>query len=127
MANNDLISRSELLAAYDRAHESEPGTARRLIEEAPAWSPWADMEHEEPVDGVSYLLIVSGTPSRNTTVQHAYVLGTWCEGERWILDEFPGWEDPVVHAWAELPDPPVPEWEDEEVCEACRIRYTEET
>lgn len=47
---NDLISRSALLAEYDRAHVGEPGGARKLIEEAPAvdaepvrhaeWIPW---------------------------------------------------------------------------------------
>ena len=33
---NDLISRSALLAEYDRVHVGEPGGARKLIEEAPA-------------------------------------------------------------------------------------------
>lgn len=35
MQNDDLISRSALLAAYDAAHKGPPGGARRLIEEAP--------------------------------------------------------------------------------------------
>ncbi len=120
MANNNLISRSALLEAYDREHEGAPGKARRLIEAA-AFSPWADMEYEEPVDGIPYLLIVSGKPRRNITMHHAYMLGTWLVGEGWILDEYPEWEDPTVHAWAELPDPP----EEAEVCEECMIRYSE--
>ena len=33
---NDLISRSALLAEYDRQHEGPPGRARKLIEDAPA-------------------------------------------------------------------------------------------
>lgn len=33
---NDLISRKELLAAYDREHIGTPGRARKLIENAPA-------------------------------------------------------------------------------------------
>jgi len=33
--SNDLISRSALLAAYDKAHQGPPGGARKLIEEAP--------------------------------------------------------------------------------------------
>lgn len=33
--NDDLISRSALLAAYDKAHQGPPGGARKLIEEAP--------------------------------------------------------------------------------------------
>ena len=36
MENNDLISRSALIAKYDREHEGAPGMARRLIEEAEA-------------------------------------------------------------------------------------------
>ena len=38
---SDLISRSALLAEYDRQHEGEPGRARKLIEDAhsivPKW------------------------------------------------------------------------------------------
>ncbi len=34
--NNDLISRSALLDAYDAAHKGPPGGARKLIAEAPA-------------------------------------------------------------------------------------------
>lgn len=33
--NLDLISRSALLAEYDRVHIGEPGKARKLIEDAP--------------------------------------------------------------------------------------------
>ena len=33
---SDLVSRSELLARYDRIHVGAPGAARKLIEEAPA-------------------------------------------------------------------------------------------
>ena len=36
MQNNDLISRNDLLAKYDRVHIGEPGGARKLIAEAPA-------------------------------------------------------------------------------------------
>ena len=36
MSNNDLISRSALLAAYDAAHKGPPGGARKLMKEAPA-------------------------------------------------------------------------------------------
>ena len=35
MLNNDTISRTALLAAYDAAHKGPPGKARKLIEEAP--------------------------------------------------------------------------------------------
>ena len=32
---DDLISRKDLLASYDKAHQGPPGGARKLIEEAP--------------------------------------------------------------------------------------------
>lgn len=69
----DLISRSALLAEYDRVHVGEPGGARKLIAEAPAvdaepvrrgeWKVtvcslcrhdldgWTDGAHEEVADG----------------------------------------------------------------------------
>lgn len=34
--NNDLISRSALIAEYDRVHVGAPGGARKLMEDAPA-------------------------------------------------------------------------------------------
>ena len=34
--SSDLVSRSYLLAEYDRQHEGPPGRARKIIEEAPA-------------------------------------------------------------------------------------------
>lgn len=43
--------------------------------------------------------------------------------EGWVLDTYPEWKDPTVHAWAELPDPPE---ETEDVCEACQITYSHE-
>lgn len=36
MKNNDLISRSALIAKYDRVHVGEPGMERKLMEDAPA-------------------------------------------------------------------------------------------
>lgn len=36
MHDDDLISRSALLAEYDRVHVGAPGGARKLIEQAPA-------------------------------------------------------------------------------------------
>lgn len=36
MKNNDLISRSALIAEYDRVHVGAPGGARKLMEDAPA-------------------------------------------------------------------------------------------
>ena len=125
MKNDDLISRSALLAAYDSVHVGQLGGDRKLIEDAPAVDigpMWADLEYEDPVDGEEYLVIVSGKPMKNITLDHAYQLGSWLAGEGWVIDEYPEWENPTVHAWMDLPDPP----EVDEVCEACRITYRHE-
>ena len=37
---SDLIDRQALLIEYDKAHVGPPGKARKLIEDAPAASPW---------------------------------------------------------------------------------------
>lgn len=36
MEKGDLISRSALIAEYDRVHQGPPGGARKLMEDAPA-------------------------------------------------------------------------------------------
>lgn len=46
---SDLISRSALLAEYDRVHVGEPGGARKLISEAPA-------VYAIPIDTVAEML-----------------------------------------------------------------------
>ena len=46
---DDLISRSALLAAYDKAHQGPPGGARKLIENAPdAIVRCEDCKHYDP-------------------------------------------------------------------------------
>ena len=39
MRQNDLISRSALIAEYDRVHIGPPGGARKLMEDAPTIDP----------------------------------------------------------------------------------------
>lgn len=60
-SQNDLISRSALINAYDRAHKGPPGGARKLIEDAPAID-------AIPIDQLSQLLayLFHGCPG------HAY-------------------------------------------------------
>ena len=59
---DDLISRSALLAAYDKAHQGPPGGARKLIEEAPTAEAEParlltpeDWENNPDVDSEGYL------------------------------------------------------------------------
>jgi hypothetical protein len=48
---NDLISRSALLAEYDRVHVGPPGGARKLIAEAPAVNLWIHASKPPEKDG----------------------------------------------------------------------------
>ena len=128
MKQDDLISRSALLAEYDRAHGGEVDGDRKLIEDAPAvdiGSMWADLTYEDPVDGEAYLVIASGQPRENIFLQCAYDLGTYYESDGWVLGMYPEWENPTIHAWM-----PLPEWENPEViveaCDECRITYSHE-
>jgi len=53
MPDNDLISRTALLDAYDAAHNGPPGGARKLIEEAPAVCKPRLMEYNELGDTIN--------------------------------------------------------------------------
>ena len=54
----------------------------------------------------TYIVIVSGKPKRNITLDNAYELASFSVDEGWILEEWPEWEDPDVKYWIPLPEPP---------------------
>ena len=66
---------------------------------------WADPKYEEPIDGESYLVIVSGHLG-NIKLVNAYQLATYYRDEGWVLDTYPEMEAIKVHYWAPLPEPP---------------------
>ena len=65
---------------------------------------WADPKYEEPIDGESYLVIVSGHLG-NIKLVNAYQLATYYRDEGWVLDRYPKMEALKVHYWAPLPEP----------------------
>lgn len=65
---------------------------------------WADPKYEEPIDGESYLVIVSGHLG-NIKLVNAYQLATYYRDEGWVLDTYPKMEALKVHYWAPLPEP----------------------
>lgn len=66
---------------------------------------WADPKYEEPIDGESYLVIVSGHLG-NIKLVNAYQLATYYRDEGWVLDTYPKMEALKVHYWAPLSEPP---------------------
>lgn len=97
MPNNDLISRTALLTAYDSAHKGPPGEARKLIEEAPAVDGWTSVKDRLPEDEYECLVITKGG---------WYYIG-WFKSDiqKWVVDGVV-WCDETVTHWIKLPEPP---------------------
>lgn len=55
--DNDLISRSVLLEAYDAAHKGPPGGERELIQEAPGVGGWMSVDDKLPAVGAQCLVV----------------------------------------------------------------------
>jgi len=82
---SDLIDRQALLNEYDKAHVGPPGKARKLIEDAPAASPWHSTD-EKPKDEGKYVAINVKT---KWWYEASYENGNWKAvdlfGQRWVV------------------------------------------
>lgn len=58
---SDSVSRSYLLAEYDRQHQGPPGGARKIIEEAPSAQQWTPCESRHYPDEEENVLVCSDT------------------------------------------------------------------
>lgn len=67
---------------------------------------WCDPEVELPVEDGNVLVIVSGHPTVNVTMDHAYMLAAYIGDGGWIVEGWETWEKPTVHRWMPLPEPP---------------------
>lgn len=67
---------------------------------------WINPYEQLPMAEEVVLVIVSGKPKRNITLDNAYELASFSVDEGWILEEWPEWEDPDVKYWIPLPEPP---------------------
>lgn len=67
---------------------------------------WRDAEVElPPADDYAYhLVIVSGKPTRNITLDRAVELAEYDPDEGWILEMWPEWEGAGVAHWMPLPE-----------------------
>lgn len=95
---NDLIRRL-------RATESR--SKRALLDEAAQaiadLTEWRDASVEHPAkDETVCNVIVNGT-YENITFQDAVCQATWYEGEGWVLEAYPEFENLKVTHWLELP------------------------
>ena len=97
---SDLVSRSYLLAEYDRRHQGLPGGARQIIEEAPSAEQWIPCESHHYPDEEEDVLVCSDTG--NMCVTHGCKFDS-LDGEFEFFT--PGWKFGEVVAWMPLPEP----------------------
>lgn len=69
-------------------------------------SKWISVKDRLPEDDDLVLVIASGKPHENITLDNAIELATFSMDEGWILEMLPEWEDPKVTYWMPLPEPP---------------------
>lgn len=67
---------------------------------------WISVNDRLPDGFGEVLVIVSGKPQKNITLDAAYELAEYDHGEGWIIEMWPEWEDAVVTHWMPLPHPP---------------------
>ena len=96
---NDLISRSALIAEYDRVHIGEPGGARKLMVDAPAVDKWIPVTERLPEEDGRYLCNTRSFAFPGSFYQTImkYEKGGFIEGYIYT--------DDVTH-WMPLPEPP---------------------
>lgn len=79
--------------------------AREQLEKMTA-SPWISVNDRLPEDEQDVLVIASGRPREHLTLDNAYELATFYDGEGWLLEAYPEWEAPRVTYWMPLPERP---------------------
>ena len=119
------IDKETMLNLIIEAKRTDPETgsfaewlAEYLVERLPTLTQpneWISVKERLPQNGdEAVLCIVSGKPADNITLYNAYELGRYVDGDGWIIDEWPEWEDAKVLWWTPLPAPP--EGLEEEQC-----------
>ena len=67
---------------------------------------WISVDDRLPDQSGEVLVIVSGNPQKNITLDCAYELAEYDPYDGWIMEMWPEWEDAVVTHWMPLPLPP---------------------
>ena len=69
-------------------------------------SEWISVKDRLPDYMGEVLVIVSGKPHENITLDGAYEIAEYDPVEGWILEMWPEWCSGVVTNWMPLPEPP---------------------
>lgn len=76
-------------------------------------SEWISVKDRLPEGFIEVLVIVSGKPHENITLDGAYEIAEYDPVEGWILEMWPEWGSGVVTRWMPLPEPPEEEKKNE--------------
>ena len=77
-----------------------------LIENGVTVQEWISVKDRLPDQSGEVLVIVSGNPQKNITLNCAYELAEYDPYDGWIMEMWPEWEDAVVTHWMPIPQPP---------------------
>ena len=121
---DDLISRSALLAEYDKVHVGIPGKARKLIENAPPAQQWIPVSSGKMPDDLQEVNITWVNHRHESYYEHikdipfngsaVYYKGRWYWYSQYCVDELKDYgdyerdemDDAIeVIAWMPLPEP----------------------
>ena len=67
---------------------------------------WISVDDRLPDQSGEVLVIASGSPQKNITLNAAFELAEYDPYDGWIMEMWPEWEDAVVTHWMPLPQPP---------------------
>ena len=67
---------------------------------------WISVKDRLPDQSGEVLVIVSGNPQKNITLNCAYELAEYDPYDGWIMEMWPEWEDAIVTHWMPIPEPP---------------------
>ena len=109
MTNEEAIEVLEYARNYDGMDYGAPSIALDMAisalrqQEHPQW---ISVKDRLPDYMGEVLVIVSGKPHENITLDGAYEIAEYDPVEGWILEMWPEWCSGVVTHWMPLPEPP---------------------
>lgn len=67
---------------------------------------WISVNDRLPEPDRVVLVIVSGKPCENITLENALELAWWYESDGWVLETWPEWDGAEVTHWMPAPELP---------------------
>ena len=98
-----MMAGSDTIGEYNIPHKFKREIADYLISHGVTVQEWISVRDKLPDQSGEVLVIVSGNPQKNITLNCAYELAEYDPYDGWIMEMWPEWEDAVVTHWMPLP------------------------